>query len=91
MYAVASGVRVDAADHFVARIEHGERESFPIDEVIGCVYVYPARDGVHDASVQSLVREADAALNDTFRRAIADWLTSDAWPFERPLYAPLLT
>ena len=63
----------------------------PGDDVIGCVYVYPARDGVHDAQVQSWVRESKAALDDVFRRAIADWLTSDAWPFERPLYAPLLT
>jgi hypothetical protein len=60
------------------------------DDVVGCVYVYPAKDGVHDASVQSWVRESHAALDDAFRRAIADWLTSDAWPFERPLYAPLL-
>ena len=61
------------------------------DDVIGCLYVYPARDGVHDANVQSWVRESEAALDDALRRAIADWLTSDLWPFERPLYAPLLT
>jgi hypothetical protein len=60
------------------------------DDVVGCVYVYPARDGVHDASVQSWVRESEAAHEDGFRRAVADWLTSDAWPFRRPLYAPLL-
>jgi hypothetical protein len=63
----------------------------PSDDVIGCVYVYPAHDGVHDAHVQSWVRESEAALDDALRRAIADWLTSDAWPFARPLYAPLLT
>ena len=61
------------------------------DDVVGCVYVYPAHDGVHDANVQSWVRESEAVLDDAFRHAIADWLTSDAWPFERPLYAPLLT
>ena len=61
------------------------------DDVIGCVYVYPARDGVHDAKVLSWVRESEAALDDAIRHAIADWLTSEAWPFERPLYAPLLT
>jgi hypothetical protein len=61
------------------------------DDVVGCVYVYPAHDGVHDANVQSWVRESEAALDDALRRAIADWLTSDAWPFERPHYAPLLT
>ena len=46
---------------------------------------------VLDASAQSWVRESEAAHDDALRRAIADWLTSDAWPFERPLYAPLLT
>jgi hypothetical protein len=61
------------------------------DEVIGCVYVYPAHDGVHDATVQSWVRESEAALDNALRRAIADWVTSDAWPFDRPLYAPSLT
>jgi hypothetical protein len=61
------------------------------DDVVGCVYIYPAKDGVHDVSVQSWVRESEAAHDDAFRRAIADWLTSDAWPFERPLYAPVLT
>ena len=53
--------------------------------------MYPADDDVHDADVRSWVRESEAALDDTFRQAIADWLTSDAWPFERPLYSPLLT
>lgn len=61
------------------------------DDVVGCVYIYPARDGVHDAEVKSWLRESEAALDDAFRRAIAEWLTSDAWPFERPLYTPLLT
>ena len=60
------------------------------DDVVGCVYVYPARDGVHDAAVQSWVRESEAAHDDALRGAIADWLSSDAWPFDRPLYSPLL-
>jgi hypothetical protein len=58
--------------------------------VVGCVYIYPAKDGVHDVSVQSWVREMDADQDDTFRRAIAEWITSDEWPFARPLYEPLL-
>jgi hypothetical protein len=61
------------------------------DDVVGCVYVYPARDGVHDASVLSWVRESEAPLDDALRQAIAEWLTGDAWPFERPLYGPLLS
>ncbi len=60
-------------------------------DVVGCLYVYPARDGEHDADVQSWVRESEAASDDALRGAIAAWLISDAWPFERPLYAPLLT
>ena len=61
------------------------------EDVVGCVYIYPARDGVHDAVVQSWVRESAAVLDEAFRGQLADWLTSEAWPFERPLYDPLLT
>ena len=60
------------------------------DDVVGCVYVYPASDGVHDAQVTSWVRESEAGRDQALRRAVADWLTSGAWPFERPLYPPLL-
>ena len=59
------------------------------DDVIGCVYVYPARDDVHDVHVQSWVRQSRAELDMPFRQAVADWLARD-WPFERPLYSPLL-
>jgi hypothetical protein len=58
--------------------------------VIGCVYVYPAKDDAHEARVLSWVSEARAELDDVLRRVVADWLESDAWPFERPLYEPLL-
>jgi hypothetical protein len=30
------------------------------DEVVGCVYIYPCGDGVHDAIVLSSVRESRA-------------------------------
>jgi hypothetical protein len=63
----------------------------PSDDVVGCVYVYPADDGVHDARVLSWVRESEAEHDGALRRAIADCLTSDAWPFMRPLYEPLLS
>jgi len=59
------------------------------DDVIGCVYVYPAEDGVHDASVQSWVRVSRAELDPVVRAAVAEWLAS-SWPFRRPLYEPLL-
>jgi len=61
------------------------------DDVVGCVYVYPANDGVHDARVKSWVRQSEAALDGAFRRAVAAWLAGDAWPFARPLYEPLLS
>ena len=57
-------------------------------DVVGCVYIYPARD-THDVRVQSWVRESRAELDAPLRRAVADWLLRD-WPFERPLYEPLL-
>ena len=57
--------------------------------VIGCVYIYPARDDAHDARVQSWVRESRAELDSPLRQAVVAWL-SEAWPFERPLYEPLL-
>ena len=60
------------------------------DDVVGCVYIYPARDDVHDAKVRSWVTETQAARDEDFRRELAEWLSSDAWPFERPLYEPLL-
>ena len=59
-------------------------------DVVGCVYVYPARDDVHDVHVRSWVTESRAELDGVLRRAVADWLQTDAWPFERPLYEPLL-
>lgn len=58
-------------------------------DVVGCVYVYPANDGEHDARVQSWVRVTRAELDAPLRSAVASWLLED-WPFERPLYEPLL-
>ena len=59
------------------------------DDVIGCVYVYPAGDGRHDARVLSWVRASRSELDPALRGVVAKWLTS-TWPFERPLYEPLL-
>jgi hypothetical protein len=61
----------------------------PSGDVVGCVYVYPSRDESHDAHVRSWVRASRAELDLPLRRAVADWLT-ETWPFERPLYEPLL-
>ena len=60
------------------------------DDVAGCVYIYPATDGVHDARIQSWLRASEAANEEGFRQALAGWLVSDAWPFTSPLYEPVL-
>ena len=58
--------------------------------VVGCLYIYPSEDGAHDTRVQSWLSESHAAYEQDFRRAVADWLISDTWPFVRPLYEPFL-
>jgi RimJ/RimL family protein N-acetyltransferase len=56
-------------------------------DVIGCVYIYPLRDGDADASVLSWVRESHAHLDLPLWRAVTAWLESD-WPFSSVEYAP---
>ena len=50
------------------------------DDVIGCVYIYPARESSADARVLSWVRADRAALDAELRRTVAAWLADD-WPF----------
>ncbi len=74
------------ADDFVARTGF----TFTVlngDEVIGCVYLYPADGGEHDVSVRSWVRATRAGLDVVLWETVTAWL-ADAWPFERPEYAP---
>ena len=54
--------------------------------VIGCVYIYPAKDGTHDAHVLSWVRASHADLDATLWQTVSDWLDRE-WPFERVDYA----
>jgi hypothetical protein len=61
------------------------------DDVVGCVYIYPARDELHDVRVRSWVRSSEAGQDPALRQAVADWLGSGVWPFVRPLYEPLLS
>jgi len=58
----------------------------PGGDVVGCVYVYPAPDGPHDARVTSWVRVSHAGLDGPLWRAVSDWLEAE-WPFERVDYA----
>jgi hypothetical protein len=54
--------------------------------VIGCVYIYPDRDGVYDADVTSWVRVSHADRDATLRELVSRWL-AEAWPFERISYS----
>ena len=54
--------------------------------IIGCVYIYPADDGVHDVSVRSWVRADRAELDEPLRSSVSAWIEAD-WPFERVDYA----
>jgi hypothetical protein len=53
--------------------------------VIGCVYIYPDKDGVSDAVVLSWVRATHAGLDAPLRELVSRWL-AEAWPFERVSY-----
>ncbi len=56
------------------------------DDVLGCVYIYPARDGGHDAEVWSWVRASVPELDRELHAAVSHWL-ADAWPFAVVKYA----
>jgi hypothetical protein len=56
-------------------------------DVIGCVYIYPARDTDDDASVLSWMRATHAHLDTPLWRAVSEWLAAD-WPFANVQYAP---
>jgi hypothetical protein len=65
-----------------------------IDDVIGCVYIYPPRDespgggaGERRARVRSWVRADHAALDPVLYRTVLRWLERD-WPFDSIEYAP---
>ena len=56
------------------------------DNVVGCVYIYPATDESDDAHVSSWVRASRAELDEPLWRAVSDWLAAE-WPFEHVDYA----
>jgi hypothetical protein len=56
------------------------------DDVLGCVYIYPARDGKHDAEVASWVRASASELDRELHAVVTGWL-ADAWPFAAVKYA----
>ena len=54
--------------------------------MIGCVYIYPAQNGEHDAHVRSWGSAAAAELDAPLYAAVRRWL-AEQWPFERFEYA----
>ena len=56
------------------------------DDVIGCIYIYPARRSGHDAEVSSWVRKSRAELDAAVWEALSTWI-DEAWPFSNPYYA----
>jgi hypothetical protein len=60
----------------------------PEDRVVGCVYIYPTKDGAAGtADVRSWVRADRAELDVPLYTAVSAWL-ADAWPFTAVRYAP---
>lgn len=56
------------------------------EEVIGCLYIYPAEEGGGAAQVRSWVRADVAELDAPLHAAVSRWL-AERWPFERVIYA----
>ena len=56
------------------------------DEVIGCVYIYPADAEGVDAVVSSWVRQSRAEMDVRVWRSLSAWLTSE-WPCVHYEYA----
>ena len=56
-------------------------------EVIGCVYLYPARADRTIVDVRSWVRADHARLDKPLYDAVSRWLSTD-WPFTNVRYAP---
>ena len=54
----------------------------PTDDVIGCVYLYPAAPPSGRVTVQSWVRADRSTLDEPLADAVALWLATD-WPWTR--------
>jgi hypothetical protein len=82
--------RADLERHardFVARTGFTYTVLDPSDRgVIGCLYIYPDRDGTADAVVTSWVRATRAGSDAALRTLVSRWL-AEAWPFARVSYA----
>ncbi|HET7305357.1 MAG TPA: N-acetyltransferase [Segeticoccus sp.] len=52
------------------------------DDVIGCVYLYPASSANHDVTIRSWVRADRAELDVPLADAVAAWVAAE-WPWQR--------
>ncbi len=52
------------------------------DDVIGCVYLYPADSEDYHVSVQSWVRADRSFLDAPLAEAVATWIAAE-WPWQR--------
>jgi hypothetical protein len=81
----------DLAEHehdFAARIGFTYTVLDPVtDDVIGCVYLYPAKREGFDVDIRSWVREDHAELDKPLYDAVVAWVAAD-WPFSSVDYAP---
>jgi hypothetical protein len=71
--------------------EFADREAFAYsildgDRVIGCLYIHPADDDIHDAHVRSWVTASRAEMDAVVWRSVGDWLLGQ-WPFDEFVYA----
>jgi hypothetical protein len=58
----------------------------PGDEVIGCVYIYPAKNDPTIVDVRSWVRADRADVDKPLYEAVSGWLSAD-WPLTNVRYA----
>ena len=58
----------------------------PSGDIVGCVYIYPARDSEHDARVLSWVRASRAEMDVPLWRSVVGWIAAE-WPFRSVDYA----
>ncbi|OPC79788.1 twin-arginine translocation pathway signal protein [Embleya scabrispora] len=57
-----------------------------VEDVIGCVYIYPDRDDPSITTVRSWVRADRADLDAPLHSEVSAWLAA-RWPFEHVVYA----
>lgn len=55
------------------------------DEVVGCIYIYPARDPRYDADISNWVTAGRADQDQSIRQTLSAWIHRD-WPFDAPNY-----